>query len=117
MNKYEINKIVKKLNDISYQSDEPWEMVVSLEDATKIVKDIEENQWIPCSKALPKDSYEYVLIQVKRTGNYEPKVWYTMEVARYESDKPVGFGKGWVRNGLGEVIAWMPLPEPYIENK
>lgn len=117
MNKYEINKIVEKLNDIPYQSDEHLGMVVSLEDATKIVKDIEENQWIPCSKALPKDSYECVLIQVKRTGNYEPKVWHTMEVARYESDKPVGFGNGWVRNGFGEVIAWMPLPEPYIENK
>lgn len=61
-----------------------------------------EQRWIPCSEVLPKDE-KYYLVQNE---------YWDMMIARYTHSeyweqiyqlKPV----------KDEIIAWMPLPEPY----
>ena len=68
-----------------------------------------EQQWIPCSERLPEEETDVLVcnadgkINISR-GSYSTEIqndwiWYTT---------------GW---RFGEVVAWMPFPEPYKENK
>lgn len=63
-------------------------------------------EWIPCSERLPNDG-EDVLIQ-PHWGREK----YSYDIAEFREDK-------WYCNQFtlekDEVIAWMPLPEPYKE--
>lgn len=73
-------------------------------------EDEKENGWIPVSERLPKKC-EDVLTSVKFTGC----------LGRYGTFKKIGhidyYGK-WSGDCIGgEVIAWMPLPEPYKEDE
>lgn len=64
------------------------------------------NDWVPCNKRLP---------QIEQSG--QRRGWYLttniygcVNMERYEFyDDPFGFG--W--DSKIEVVAWMPLPEPY----
>ena len=65
-------------------------------------------QWIPCSERLPEDEEE-VIVSVRddsgdNTLNYSSSGWYACA------------GDFWVvDNEANErVVAWMPLPAPYI---
>lgn len=80
-------------------------------------EDAEENdrfgQWIPCSERLPEDE-SYILVSFQNS---------TMpDVARYkENDEGGAFypgddEKSYSSYGLF-VNAWMPLPEPYREDR
>ena len=68
-----------------------------------------ENGWIPVSERFPKKC-EDVLTSVKFTGC----------LGRYGTFKKIGhidyYGKWSGDCSGGEVIAWMPLPEPYKED-
>lgn len=72
-------------------------------------QDEKENGWIPVSERLPKKC-EDVLTSVKFTGC----------LGRYGTFKKIGhidyYGKWSGDCSGGEVIAWMPLPEPYKED-
>lgn len=73
-------------------------------------QDEKENGWIPVSERLP-EKCEDVLTSVKFTGC----------LGRYGTFKKIGhidyYGK-WSGDCIGgEVIAWMPLPEPYKEDE
>lgn len=73
-------------------------------------QDEKENGWIPASERLP-EKCEDVLTSVKFTGC----------LGRYGTFKKIGhidyYGK-WSGDCIGgEVIAWMPLPEPYKEDR
>ena len=62
-------------------------------------------QWIPVTERLP-DSFGDYLVSVKSIGwNYEEYV--VNDIAYWDSSE--GFHKA------DEVVAWMPLPEPYKE--
>ena len=68
-------------------------------------------QWIPCSERLPEDEEE-VIVSVRddsgdNTLNYSSFGWYACA------------GDFWVvDNEVNErVVAWMPLPEPYKEER
>ena len=83
------------------------ELIDELQEAIK--QDEKENGWIPVSERLPKKC-EDVLTSVKFTGC----------LGRYGTFKKIGhidyYGK-WSGDCIGgEVIAWMPLPEPYKED-
>ena len=60
-------------------------------------------QWIPCSERLPENE-EIMLITTKsKKGNLSINRAYYLEKT-----------KSWHGTGtMAEVIAWMPLPEPY----
>lgn len=84
------------------------ELIDELQEA--IEQDEKENGWIPVSERLPEEC-ENVLTSVKFTGC----------LGRYGTFKKIGhidYYGNWRGDCIGgEVIAWMPLPEPYKEDK
>ena len=84
-----------------------------------IVECIEEQpkvgEWIPCSERLPKEPKTNPVLEGKNLELY----LVTTEHGSNEQDKVYPFRAFW--NGVNftdgwhilDVIAWMPLPEPY----
>ena len=76
--------------------------------AHKIIADLPsaqpEQRWIPCSERLPEEG-EIVLTQ----ANIENMI--SLCVA---SRQDYNYWKGWNTREIN-VVAWMPLPEPYQE--
>ena len=74
---------------------------------------LKETQWIPCSERLPEEE-EYILLSF---ANYTG-----LDIGRYENDGendkfyPGDDEETYAHDGL-VVNAWMPLPEPYREEK
>ena len=62
-----------------------------------------EQKWIPCSERLPEKFQTCIVTDELRQCTYE-----------YDYDPKNEFTKkyGWRYNGR-QIIAWMPLPEPY----
>lgn len=88
-----------------------------------------ELQWIPCSERLPEEDGEYLVIYYTHS-KYKPYAYDVLSFANdlYQIDEydfPNKKGQnGWfycdVEYGYCEddgVFAWMPLPEPYREDK
>lgn len=63
-----------------------------------------EPQWIPCSERLPKDGTWNIFSDGKN-----------ISVERYKMDAIDHFFPQGRWFNFDEVIAWMPLPEPYKE--
>lgn len=77
------------------------------------LKDIPSaDQWIPCSERLPEEPGTYIVTEKEfSVGDRDHEGRYEIIV------EPVEFrGDGeWARANFFEVIAYMPLPEPYKE--
>ncbi|MEE3344509.1 MAG: DUF551 domain-containing protein [Bacilli bacterium] len=63
------------------------------------------NGWIPCSERLPEEDGEY-LVTTKWKGSYSGDVYIETNIDVYWEKL-----KEWDNN---DIIAWMPLPEPYV---
>jgi hypothetical protein len=73
-------------------------------EALELVKQIEpEQKWIPVSERLPEDSYAVLVWCPERKNIY---------CAYLEKEQWWIFG-AFVQIVPNEVVAWMPLPEPY----
>lgn len=82
-----------------------------------LMMEIEEaptvNEWIPCSERLPEPDYvKKIIVTMKNRNknfstiaNYKEVTIRGEKIRRWEWNDRVNFP--W------EVIAWMPLPEPY----
>ena len=92
-----------------------------IEILTKLPSAQPEPQWIPCSERLPEEDYwtgnnfQYsanVLMTVYNAGDEETIIDYghTTDGKWYSDTTDCYVPYEW------EVIAWMPLPEPYKEN-
>lgn len=73
-----------------------------------------ESQWIPCSERLPED--KYVLISKKPSKISGDKWCVTIAIRTAD---PRSRKIQWRDSGFGviqddKVLAWMPLPEPYL---
>lgn len=74
------------------------------------------NGWIPCSERLPKTNGVY---QITRQVTYGGKAYGIINASYFDGqdtwhdDNRVNHG----REYLNDVIAWMPLPEPYKESE
>ena len=93
-----------------YMHDICGSVMIRVEDISRIINDmptINPQKWIPVSERPPEEFGEY-LVTVKTIGwNLEENT--EIDIAYW--DDLEGFHKA------EEVIAWMPLPEPYKENK
>ena len=71
---------------------------------------IEERKWIPCSERLPEARRSVLISTNHKCGNW------TGEGCYWETTESHVIWKGYRWNATywdDEVIAWMPLPEPY----
>ena len=71
----------------------------------------EKFQWVPVSDRTP-DDYGAVLLQYSNRRWLETEKRETLDIGYFDA-----FGNEELREGCekfrGEVVAWMPLPEPY----
>lgn len=73
---------------------------------TIAIKALEQTGWIPCTERLPKEDGCY-LVTIKWKGSYSGDTYVETTMAEYREKS-----KEW---DYVDVIAWMPLPEPYRE--
>lgn len=79
------------------------------------IQALKENTWIPCSERLPEEPKENPVFD----GKYLEVYLVTTKYGSNEQDKVYPFRAFW--NGINftdgwrilDVMAWMPLPEPY----
>lgn len=91
----------------------PLTKVISEEEVNRILE--QESGWIPCSERLPEEPEENSLFEWKCLEVY----LVTTKYGSNAQDKVYPFRAFW--NGINftdgmnilDVIAWMPLPEPY----
>ena len=62
-------------------------------------------QWIPCSERLPEDDRKVLIC--RKNGSVGEGRYYSI----------IGEWSRWDINDLKDVVAWMPLPEPYKEER
>jgi hypothetical protein len=85
------------------------------EKAIQIVSEVEAeygNGWIPCSERLPEGGSDYLVTQYNEDAIDEYCDGYRTGIIFFDK-------LGWwddIDSSCGwEIIAWMPLPEPYKE--
>ena len=77
-----------------------------------------EQRWIPCSERLPEESGRYL---VTRGLNACGALWNRVYIINYSDLMGLKSERIWWDGNVGksdferidDVIAWMPLPEPY----
>ena len=81
-------------------------------DIARNMSTVKTEQWIPCSERLPNKNGVY---QITRKVFEGESTFYIADCAYFDgqntwhNDNRVNFARPW----LNDVIAWMPLPEPY----
>ena len=61
------------------------------------IKGLESSTWIPVTERLPEESNEYLV----------STVWEDVTTDYFRTDS------GWMTFEKKEILAWMPLPQPY----
>ena len=109
-NNQDIYNAIAVLEDYENTGISPAQLQVIEEEYSKMAKELAElrqqNRWIPVSERLP-DYNEEVLIT---DGKY-----VTIDTRYFLENTEDGEAYTWDINGWDDVIAWMPLPEPYKE--
>ena len=88
----------KNLNALSEEGKQALELAL---------KALNGREWIPVTKRLPEEETNVLIctdlgdIDVSRIFSYSDGTWEW-------------YASSWC---YGEIIAWMPLPEPYIESE
>ena len=121
-----LEKILEEIDKKAdyYETDEQGRehvRMVNMVDVEEIIRshmnhsgdDTERGDWIPVEERLPEDCEEIVLVQV--SGKPADNILFdnAFELALYKKEE------GWILDNYPEwenpeVIAWQPLPEPYI---
>ena len=77
-----------------------------------------EQQWIPCSERLPEKNGRYLATRGLKACN---SIWNRVYIINYSDLMGLKAEKIWWDGNVGksdfqridDVVAWMPLPEPY----
>lgn len=100
-----------------------------LDEVSTILNDLlpaqPEQQWIPCSERLPEEDTEVLISYRYKDGEGDTShvhIDITTYGQMYFGGNKVGNHKHWRApfeyfESNYEVIAWMPLPEPYSERR
>lgn len=109
-------KIVMGDDGVWDMYDDTWDIIIhctSEEEHNRAIEKLTNLRWIPCSERFPSESGDY-LVWVEEVG---------CDVASFDIVQ-CAFGE-WHHDALGllecelleleDVIAWMPLPQPYRE--
>lgn len=100
--------------DVNFEPHPAEEVMHAIDMAIEALRQPEQ-RWIPCSERLPENGRQQVLV-------YARNVHYAL--AKYDEMREAdgSYKKQWVTFDawkpfytIKEVIAWMPLPEPYEE--
>ena len=76
-----------------------------------------KQRWIPCSERLPEKDTHFYLTTIANHGlNFTTTLPDDVDVVRWDYDRRKGHNS-WHWCTERTVIAWMPLPEPYEEDK
>ena len=104
----------------------PTADVVDRNECSKCVlypfKQLREQQWIPCGERLPKTSGRYL---VTRGLNACGSLWNRVYIANYSDLMGLKSERIWWNGNVGksdferidDVLAWMPLPQPWEGEK
>jgi hypothetical protein len=68
-----------------------------------------EQRWIPCGERLPEDGKEVYVTSGKGQWAYTTEGKFSRRFG--------GWVSAWDNGDLPDVVAWMPLPEPYKERQ
>ena len=94
-----------------YMYDICGSVMIRVEDITRIINDmptIKPQKWIPCSERLPEVGQNVLLSS--GNGMFTVEGWLKNDGDWYQ----FRWNKIWSSD---YIDAWMPLPEPYEENK
>lgn len=95
-----IEEVIRELKAM-YEHILPYMSIMGTEAYEMAIKVLEQTRWIPCSERLPEDNI-HVLCQFYLGGMGECYLAHG-----------VFHVVGGIVMTCNEVIAWMPLPEPY----
>jgi len=99
MTREEAIAFFKDMNECTYGNLEAVEMAI------KALEQEPQTRWISVSDRLPEKDGDY-LVTIKWKGSYSGDVYTETNMAVYKEKE-----KEW---DCADVIAWMPLPEPYV---
>ena len=109
-NNQDIYNAIAVLEDYENTGITPEQLQVINEEYTKMAKELAEfrkqNQWIPVSERLPENGEEVLITNGK---------YVTIDERYFLENTEDGEAYTWDINGWDDVVAWMPLPEPYKE--
>lgn len=75
--------------------------------AIEALNEEKTGKWIPCSERLP--NYGHNMLMCRKDGTVGEGCYHSI-IGEWSQFR-------WNVNGVKDVIAWMPLPEPYKENE
>lgn len=101
-----LNEILEEIEEEqrSYEADHAWNYARGLEYAANIIRKHMNDGWISVDDRLPEDAED--VIATTENGEEITLAWYGGDDWRSAID-----------GDSINVIAWMPLPEPYREEK
>ena len=100
------------IDNVSEPINQDW-----VDNVIRVINDLPsaqpEKQWISVSERLPKDS-EYVLITIRRLKHiYNQRPFISVGYIGWNNTAWWCAHDGWCDLKNIEVLAWMPLPQPY----
>lgn len=94
------DKVCRVLDDVL--ANRPTERDSLIIATRKAFEALEGAKWIPCSERMP-EAGKYVLRTIRKFGWHGEEYW-SVDIGPYNTND-------------GSIIAWMPLPEPYREER